>query len=247
MRLMKSLRVLSRSLALLGMRSALVLTLAVPTQLSAQVGHRPESSPYRDIRKGHTLTGLAGFFQGDGGTLNLGPHSGTVFGGRYDIRTGSTIQLGIGVSRGSLERFIVDPTQGPSTRRSGPVQQTVTFAEVNLQFNVTGGKSWNRIAPYVTAGAGLAFAGDTPADPSEFDFGRKFYFTPGLGTRVFLGNRIHLRAEARATFWTLEYPATFQQEPSQEPGAPAVIPDDELTEWVASPWFQVGLGYSFSP
>lgn len=239
--------VLSRSLALLGMRWAVLFTLAIPARLLAQVGHRPESSPYHDIRKGHTLTAVAGFFQGDGGKLNIGPHSGTVFGGRYDIRTGSTIQLGLAIMHGTLERFIVDPTQGPATRRSGPVDQSVTFAEVDIQFNVTGGKSWNHIAPYVTAGGGLAFAGDTPADPSEFDFGRKFYFTPGVGMRVFLGDRLHLRGEARVAFWKLEYPVTFQQEPSQEPGAPAVIPGNELTEWVSSPWFQVGVGYSFSP
>jgi hypothetical protein len=223
------------------------LVLSLPAVVAAQVGHRPESSPFRDIRKGHTITATVGFFQGDGGDLNLGPHSGTVFGGRYDIRTGSTIQLGLGFAHGNLERFIVDPTLGPSNRRSGPVQQAVTFAEINLQFNVTGGKTWNRLAPYVTAGVGLAFAGDTPADPSDFDFGRKFYFTPGLGTRVFLSNKMHLRAEARATFWKLEYPLTFQQDPSQEPGTSPVIPSEgELDEWVASPWFQVGLGYAFS-
>jgi hypothetical protein len=228
-----------------------IAVLASPAASRAQVGHPPQSSPYRDIRKGHTLTALAGYFGGDGGQFNIGPHKGNVFGGRYDIRTGSTIQLGLGIARGSLERFIVDPFVALANRRSGPVKQSVTFAELDLQLNLTGGKSWNRIAPYVSAGAGLAMAGDTPADTSRYDFGRKFYFAPAIGTRVFLADRLHLRAEARLTFWKLNYPTTFQQEPVAEPGTPedpnAVIPGNKLTEWTATPWFQVGVGYAFSP
>ena len=239
-------RVRGGFLALLGMT-----VLLIPAELSAQVGHPPQSSPYRDIRKGHTITATVGYFGGNGGKFNLGPHKGTVFGGRYDIRTGSTIQLGLGIARGNLDRFIVDPFVTLAKRRSGPVKQSVTFAEINLQFNVTGGKSWNRIAPYVSAGAGLAFAGKTPADTSRYDFGRKFYFVPGIGLRVFLSERLHFRSEARVTFWKLNYPTTFQQEPVQEPGTPdnpnAVIPGNKLTEWTNAPWLQVGLAYAFSP
>ncbi|HEU5303180.1 MAG TPA: hypothetical protein VFU40_00930 [Gemmatimonadales bacterium] len=217
----------------------------------AQVGHPPTSSPYRDIRKGHTITAVVGYYGGDGGKFNIGPHKGTVFGGRYDIRTGGTIQLGIGIASGSFDRFIVDPFVALANRRSGPVSQSVTLAELNLQFNVTGGKSWNRIAPYLSAGAGLAFAGGTPADTSRYDFGRKFYFVPGVGVRVFLSDRLHFRGEGRVTFWKLNYPTTFQDEPVEEPGTPdnpnAVIPGNELTEWTTNPGLQVGLGYSFSP
>jgi len=229
----------------------LIGALASPAIAPAQVGYPPQSSPYRDLRKGHTLTALVGYFGGDGGQFNIGPHTGTVFGGRYDIRTGSTIQLGLAIARGSLERFIVDPFVTLANRRSGPVKQSVTFAELDLQFNVTGGKSWNRIAPYVSAGVGLALAGDTPADTSRYEFGRKFYFVPAIGTRVFLADRLHLRAEARLTFWKLNYPTTFQQEPVEEPGTPedpnAVIPGSNLTEWTTSPWLQLGVGYGFSP
>jgi hypothetical protein len=215
--------------------------------VSAQVGHPPRSSPYRDIRKGHTFTILGGYFSGDGGQFNIGPHDGAVFGVRYDVRTGGTIQLGLGIAHGNLKRFIVDPFVPLASRKTGPVRQSVTFADVTIQFNLTGGKSWHRIAPFVAAGAGLALAGDTPADTSLYDFGRKFYFTPGAGVRVFLSDRLHLRAEAKATFWKLNYPATFESAPVAEPTTPAVITDGKLPEWTSSRWLQIGLGYSFSP
>jgi hypothetical protein len=217
----------------------------------AQVGHPPASSPYRDIRRGHTVTLTGGYFSGDGGEFNIGPHDGTVFGARYDIRTSRAIQLGLGLSRGNLKRFIVNPFVRLANRRSGPVDQSVTFAELNVQMNVTGGKSWHRIAPYVALTGGLALAGDTPADTSRFDFGKKLYFAPAAGFRLFLSQRLHLRAEARATFWKLNYPTTFQNEPVEEPGTPdnpnAVITGTSLTEWTTSSWLQAGLGYSISP
>jgi hypothetical protein len=230
--------------------SALTCTMLVTT-LSAQVGHPPQSSPFRDIRKGHTFTVLGGYFSGDGGQFNIGPHNGGVFGVRYDIRTGGTVQLGVGVAHGRLERFIVNPFVSLANRRSGPVKQSVTFADLTLQFNITGGKSWHRIAPFVAATGGIALAGDTPADTSRFDFGRKLYIAPTIGARFFLSSRLHLRAEARATFWKLDYPTTFQSEPVEEPGTPdnpnAVITDQKLSEWTSSSWLLVGLGYSFSP
>jgi hypothetical protein len=227
-----------------------VLTLTVFGSAAGQVGHPPQSSPYRDIRKGHTFTATGGYFSGNGGDLGIGPHGGAIIGARYDIRTANAIQVGIGVAHASLDRLIVNPFVRLANRTSGPVSQSVTFAEVNLQFNVTGGKSWNRIAPFAGVGGGLAIATSTPADTSGYEFGRKFYLTPNLGFRFFLSDRLHLRAEARATFWKLKYPTTFQQEPVEEPGTAenpnAVIPGGKLDEWTTSSWLLAGLGYSFS-
>lgn len=225
---------------------------SIPTPAAAQVGHAPRSSPYHDIRKGHSFTALVGQFGGDGGSFGIGPHSGTIYGFHYDLRAGSTIQIGLGFARADLERLIVDPFVELANRVTGPVQQTVTFAEVNLQFNVTGGKSWHGIAPFVGTGVGLTFPSGTPADTSRFEFGRKIYLAPNAGVRVFLTDRLHLRGEARATFWKLKYPTTFEAEPVLEPGTPpddsnAVITDGRLSEWSTSSWLQVGLGYSFSP
>ena len=120
-----------------GMMVALLAALARPA--AAQVGHRPESSPYRDIRKGHSVTGTFGQFGGSGGRFEIGPHDGQVYGFRYDVRTGSAVQLGLGFARGDLQRLIVDPFVELVNRVSGPVKQTVAFAEINLQLNLTGG------------------------------------------------------------------------------------------------------------
>lgn len=230
----------------------LLLAALAPARASAQVGHAPESSPYHDIRKGHTFTVTGGYFGGSGGRFEIGPHDGAVYGFRYDIRSSSPVQIGLGFARAHLDRLIVDPFVELANRVSGPVRQTVTFAEANLQLNLTGGKSWHGLAPFVGAGVGATFPSGTPADTSRFELGHKIYLAPNAGFRFFITDRIHLRAEARAVFWKLKYPTTFQDEPALEPGNPpessnAVITDGRLNEWTTSSWLQVGLGYSFSP
>jgi hypothetical protein len=228
--------------------SALLLV-SLPALLAAQVGHRPESSPYRDIRKGHTISPFFGQFGGSGGRFEIGPHDGQIYGLRYDIRTGSTIQMGLAFARADLQRLIVNPFDSLSRRVSGPVDQQVTFFEANLQFNLTGGKSWHRLAPFIGSGVGITFPSGTIADTSRFEFGKKLYVAPNIGVRALVTDRLSLRAEARALFVKLTYPSTFTDEPALEPGGTtsnAVITDGRLNEWTTNSVLLLGLGYSFS-
>jgi hypothetical protein len=217
----------------------------------AQVGHRPSDSPYRDIYKGHSVTGLGGYLGGSGGEFAIGPHKGAAFGIRYDVRTAGAIQFGLQLTQANLERLIVDPFVELENRVSGPVDQRVSFVEADLQLNLTGGKTWRALAPFVGLGVGVALASGTEADTSDFKFGNKVYFAPHAGLRVFVTPRLHLRGEARLAFWKLKYPDSFTQEPELEPGTPeapnAVISDGRTSEWATAPWLQLGLGYSFSP
>lgn len=239
----------------MGIRAGVVVLLAAlaggTTTAAAQVGHAPGRSPYHDIVKGHTVTPLVAAFGGSGGKFGIAPHDGSVFGLRYEIRNSGAIALGVEVARGDLDRLIVDPFVAVADRVSGPVKQTVTFAEVDLQFNVTGGKSWHRLAPFVSAGLGLTFPTSTPQDTSGFELGRRVYLAPGAGFRFFLTDRIHLRGEARVAFWKLKYPASFTREPPDDPGTTddphAVITDGNVSEWATSSWLQAGLGFTFSP
>jgi hypothetical protein len=227
--------------------AAALLSGLVLSSASAQVGHPPGRSPYRDIPKGHTLTPIVGAFGGTGGRFEIAPHDGMLFGARYDIRTSYALQMGVLAARGKLERMIVDPFVPVAERVSGPVDQNVTFVEADLQLNLTGGKTWNRLAPFVAAGVGLTFAEDTPADTSGFELGHKIYFAPHAGFRFFVTDRIHLRGDARVVFWKLNYPTRFTQPPTDDPSSPPVIDDGNVSQWDTSYWFQAGLGISFSP
>jgi hypothetical protein len=213
---------------------AVLVALAVGAA-EAQVGHEPRNSPYRDITKGMALTVTTGYFGGSGGSLGVGPHNGTTLGGRFDIRLSNTFQFGFSGTVADLERNIVilESDTTLTLRTLGPVPQQVLMFDVSAQLNLTGGKSWNRLAPYFAGVIGLAIAENTPADNSGFSFGNKIYLTPTLGTRVIITQAIQLRFEARANFWKLSYPPLFQ------------AANPSTGQWVISPWFMAGLGIAF--
>lgn len=227
----------------------LLLLAAAASAASAQVGHSPASSPYREILDGHSVTPVVGYFAGGGGRFGIGAHNGVTYGLRYGLRTGRTVEFAFSFAQGDLDRFIVNPFKGPADRVTGPLDQRTTFGDLTIQFNVTGGKTWHGLAPYSGLTLGIALGKDLAADTSGYDFGTKFYFAPQLGTRFFVGSRAHLRAEVRAPFWKLNYPERFGQEPVEDPGTTedphAVITDNQFDEWTVSPWIQVGLGYAF--
>ena len=230
---------------------SLLLATAGSVSAAAQVGYPPAASPYRDIPRGHSVTAVVGRVGGGGGRFGIGPQDGTVFGLRYDVRAGATVQFGLTLAQGNLHRYIVDPFIEVARRKSGPVEQQIRFADISVQLNLSGAKTRHRLAPYTGVTLGVAFSDNVAQDTSGYRFGNRFYFAPQLGTRFFLTDRLHLRADVRGVFWKLTYPTSFTEEPVLDPGTlpndpHAVITDQRLTEWTLTPWIQVGLGYSFS-
>ena len=229
---------------------ALLLVLA-PATLSGQVavGHSPAASPYVDVVRGHTLTLSTGLMTGGEGSIGLGPNGGAVFALRYDRRLSALVGITGGVGAAALERLVAHPDAPVESQFTGPVGQTVTLIDLGLHFNLTGDKSWRRLAPFLMLTGGFAFAGQPEADTTSYDFGTKFFFQPGIGTRVMLSPRLQLRAEALAVAWKLSYPTSFGEEPEEDPGTDedpnAVIPNGQFEEWILAPRLQIGVGYTF--
>ncbi len=236
--------------------TAVLTVLATPlaTPLAAQVGHAPNASPYRDIPRGRSITLLVGDVGGNGGSIGVGPHRGQSYGVRFDIRAGAPIQFGFTLARGDLERLVVSAADSVNNRVDGPAKQTVTMAELALQINITGKKSWHRLAPYFGGAVGLMSGSTLPAsvpDSSGYRFGRKIYLAPGIGVRIYLSNALHLRLDARQLFWKLKYPLSYNADPTAQPsGDPvnhpnSVLPGLKREEWSGARELRVALGYSF--
>ncbi len=228
--------------------------LALATPLAAQVGHAPNSSPYRDIPKGRSLTLLVGDIGGDGGSIGVGPHNGQSYGVRFDVRVGAPVALGLTVARADLERLVVSASDSVANRVDGPVKQGVTMVELSLQINLTGKKSWNRLAPFIGGSAGYLDAGGLPAsvkDSSGYKTGGKIYLTPAVGLRVFLSKTLSLRLEGRQLYWKLKYPIAYNLDPAAQPtGNPtthlnSVLPGNKRDEWTHARELRAGLSYSF--
>lgn len=220
----------------------LLLGLAGPA--IAQVGHDPAGSPYRTLRYGQFVGLTGGYFNGVGGQIGVAPHQGETIGLRFDFLGAGTLSLGLQGTYMRTQRFIVDKNKPIETARRGPFPVTTAMFEGIFQFNLTGGKSWNRIAPFLSAGVGLALAEQLGADSSSFKFRLKGALTPGIGARVFLSDRLFLRVEARTTFWQVSYPPVYRQAPLTDPSKPAVV-SGSGKEWVTNGWYTVGLSYAF--
>jgi hypothetical protein len=220
------------------MRLALLLLLAIPAApAAAQVGHEPGKSPYRDILYEYNLTAYASYFDGSGGTLGIGVHDGWLYGVRFQMRSNRFISFGAGVSYGpDMERNVIDPFAPVGERISGPVQIRVWIPEALLQFNFTANKTWHRIAPYAGIGLGAGFSSTAPSD-TVYRSSVRFVFTPYVGTRIFIANKVALLLEARMPLYKISYPDAYLV--PEEP----VIGNDG--EWIASGWFLAGLSFNF--
>jgi len=227
-----------------------IATLLCAARGQAQVGHPPESTPYRDILYGSSLTPFVGHIGGNGGKLGIGPHDGWTYGGRFDYRLSNVISVGLSFESGTMDRLIVDADDPVASRVKGPVSQQLSMLEAALQMNITGKKTWHGLAPFVGGTIGLAWAPATRADTSGYKFGSHVVLAPNLGFRFFAGQRLHVRADVRQVFWHLKYPSSYLLEPADDPpasGAPsnAVLAGQKLDQWTGGTEFRLGVGFSF--
>ncbi|MEO8451639.1 MAG: hypothetical protein ABI647_17730 [Gemmatimonadota bacterium] len=223
-----------------------ILLFAIPVHLAAQVGHDPAKSPYRDLKYGQFVSFTAGYFNGEGGQIGVGPHDGKIFTLRHEFLADRPFSLAITAGYGDLKRIIADTSSVASRPQfRGPVKQSVMFAEGTFQLNLTGGKTWHSIAPYIGSGIGLAFASSIKSDSSGYKFSTKFYVAPTVGLRIFATPRLFIRLEARTYFWSLSYPATFRTDFDGSGPLQPVLTTPVSKEWVTSGVYNIGIGYAF--
>jgi hypothetical protein len=224
------------------------LSLCATIPLAAQIGHAPSASPFRDIQPGTTWELYGGTVSGSGGPLRVGPRDGPMAGLRVNLRARNTISLGFGLWGALTERTVVDPDARLADRFGPSVDQTLYGAEVAVQLNLTGGKTWHHLAPFVGLGLGAVKSGAVD-DPAGYEFGTKFYFAPMVGSRVFVNRRMYLRVEGRGFSWNLDYPFSYSEEPDLEPGTAenpnALNPTGRDGQYVFTPTLIVGIGLAF--
>jgi hypothetical protein len=205
----------------------------------AQVGYPPADSPFRDIDKKWSLTALYGQSYGDGGKLGVGPHDGTTYGGRLELVLGAPLAVALTGSWGQFIRDILVPVDSVTPPDHRQIDQDLLMIEAAIQLNLTGRKTWHRLAPFLALSAGWVQGSETAnalkADVSGYQFGSQFYWSPSAGTRLFLTRQLFLRADARYVSWKLSYPHSNAD----------LIPDNKFEEWDGNFEWRAGLGFAF--
>lgn len=222
--------------------------LLAPYDASAQVGYRPQSSPYHDLPASKWISIQGGYLGGSAGEAGVGPTDGAFVGVRADFGLTAALDLTANVNAADLQRQPIDPQQGPENRILGSARQTVLLADAGIVLRVTGEKTWHGVLPYAGFTLGVAIGSEVKADSlSNFNFGVHFLAGPQIGVRIHPGSRVFFRIEARDALWKLKYPNVFFEPPENDPGsAPVLNPlTQDDSEWTHHSLLLFGLGVSF--
>lgn len=187
---------------------AAALLLLAPSVARAQVGHTPESSPYRDLVYHQGLTLLVGSFNAAKDPAGVAPRSGPLVGVRYDWRLGGPASLTGRVARVFSERRILDPEAPLASRDLGVTNWPLYLADLDLTVALTGQKSYRGFVPLLTGGLGVAsdFKG---RDVGDYKFGTTFALAFGGGVRWVPGGRFELRADITDHLYQISYPQKY--------------------------------------
>lgn len=223
------------------------LTAQPPNRLTAQVGHDPATSPYRDIPLHPGPMLFFGHLSGDRGRAGAGMSNASTIGVRYEIPAGHSLQFQFTTAYLRGDRFIYDPRADSTSpeRRVGPVKSALGLAEIGMQLRLTGGKTWHGVAPYVGTALGMMFDISSPGDTtgSGYQFGTKLTVATATGVRWYPTRHITVVADVRAHFWRLKYPLSFH---NPAPDGSLVVPlRQNLTDWTVHPWVSLGIGWIF--
>lgn len=205
-------------------------------RLSAQVGHDPGASPYRDLRRGAMLRVVGGYFGGERGKVPVGASHGWTGGLRLEYQASNVIILTTGIAYAKTNAFFVTAREAtPDT--VGPVNNALVLADAGLQISLTGGKTFHRLQPYIGGTVGLAFGSAIAADTTGYDFGTKITGGPEVGVRWYPGRRLSVELGGRIVYYKLQYPPIYRLS--------VLPPNASLTEWTTHPWGTFGVAWTF--
>src|SRR5690606_29299151 len=230
-------------------RQALRWTLATVVAcalLPAPAAGQTIRSPYRHLEETQAGGLFAGYVAADRGSLELGPGSGPIFGGRYGIRISGPFTAEGEVAFLPTSRYVVDLVTDEDDPDGIPVPVRLREADISLllltaalRFNLTGPRTYRNLQPYLLAGGGAAISVSdeetTDLDPDvRFDFGTSFAGQLGGGIEWFAMRRLALRLDGRLLFWQIDNPRAFTE-----------LGNVSSSEWVQNFYFSAGAAIHF--
>ena len=209
-------------------------------------------SSYRPIEHGQATSFFAGYMKFPTGSLDLGPGPGPVFGGRYAIEAGGPVFFEGLMGYLPTKREVIDPRRLAGDRSIGEADVHMLMVDAAVSLSLTGRRTWNRVAPHLFGGVGIAYdmgrgnaVEETLTAEDVFRFGLAFTANAGAGARFVLGDRFVVRTDASLKLWQIGTPTGF--------GDPAKRPSDETdplyapeaSEWVGGYGVTVSLAWRF--
>lgn len=216
------------------------VALLTPLAADAQVGHRPTSSPYEDVKLGQTISLSGGWFAFRRDPAGVAPESAPFGQLRYDAAIGGPALL--------YARYNISPTQrtqyAPGANKAARIVATPGVAmhvmDAGLDIALTGKKSWHHLIPSLGGGVGIV-SDYASADSGSYQFGVKFALTYGLGVRYVRGSGLRLRFDLTNYMWQYEYPDRYFV---KAPDSTSILTDTrQRSSWRGNWGLTAGVSY----
>ncbi len=181
------------------------------------------------------------------GQLGLGPRNATMGGGRYSAGFGS-MSVDITGTLFASSRQVRDVSRPEDDRVLGRSDMDIFLLDVRLRLNLTGGRTWHSLQPFITFGGGLAlpFSVDRTIEvvtfmPSEeqYSLGTRFTGTFSGGTNYHLTDKLSLRLDGVVNLWKVITPVGWLTVDADPLG------ENPQGEWVAVKSLTVGSSWRF--
>ena len=205
-------------------------------------------SPYTFIEYSQEFAVFAGKSFISPGSLGLGPRDAITFGGRYSIAFTGAMSVDISGTLFKSKRDVRNVSLPEDDRVLGRSDIDIGLFDVKLRLNLTGGRTWHNLQPFLAFGAGLAFpfSDDRRIEKVSFmpgtewySFGTRFAGTFGGGINYHISRKISFRLETSVNLWKVETPVgwlTLDNDPLRQ------FP---LSEWVSATSILLGASWRF--
>ncbi|TVP58740.1 MAG: hypothetical protein EA351_03080 [Gemmatimonadales bacterium] len=221
--------------------ASLLLLLLIAPRSEAQT----IPSPYEFIDGSQEYGLTVGMASTQRGQLDLGPGGGTVFGARFGLQISGPLGLEANTFLLPTDRFVRVPGEESGIEDLGVADALIAGIDARIRFSLTGNRTWHSLAPYLTAGGGVAFdfAGRSELEAEipesvRFSFGPSFLGILGTGVRWLPTDRLTVRGEIAVNYWKNGTPEAFLQRGDEAIGQP--VPEQE---WTPVQILTIGLSY----
>lgn len=221
--------------------AALFALLLAVAPASAQVGHKPSESPFRDLPWKQSLGVFAGGFDTGRDPAGVGPQPGWLAGVRYDLRIGGPMSLTGRLGTATTSRRVLDPTKLASARYIGDQKSGLLTADLGLAMNLTGQKSFHRLVPVLSGGVGVVSDFRGTPDDGGYRFGTRFSLDWGFGVRYHSQGRWEPRVDFTNFLWQLQYPPSYAVKPGD--GSAAIVKSAKSGPWMGNHLWSFGMSY----
>ena len=221
--------------------SALLLCAA---PVAAQVGYSPDRSPFEDLRGRQALTVGIGSITPGRDAAGVGPGSGAMLTGRYELQLAAPLWLitRVGLAP-ALERTVKDPLLTGAARIVGTETRPLLLWDAGFGLNLTGNKSWRRLVPQLHGGLGVVSDASTRFDLGGYRFGTKFSLNYGLGLRINTRAKHEIHVDLTRAFWKYSYPDAYGGTGSAADSS--IVGARPLSAWQGNTILQIGVSRFF--